>query len=88
MKYIVWDLISPHDGYGITECATWNEAAACVKARVEQPGCRRNQEVKTQYKQWLAGEINKIYVLSGRGRSQSVDIEIFITSEPLTAAIE
>ena len=84
MRYIVWELISPFDGYGTTECATWEEAVACVTAVMTAPGCRRSQEARTQYKQWLAGKIPKIQTFSGRGRNMTVDIEMFITSTPLT----
>lgn len=84
MKYLVWELISPYDGYHTTECATWEEARQCVTAVMTAPGVRRSAEAKRQYNEWLAGKRDKIYVIVGKGHSQTVDIEMFITSTPLT----
>lgn len=75
MKYLVWELISPYDGYHTTECATWEEAAACVKAVVDQH--RRSIKTQNQYKKWLAGKVAKVEV-------DNPLIEVFITSTPLT----
>lgn len=85
--YIVWELISPYDGYSTTECATWEEACACIKAVMEAPGVRRSAEAKRQYNDWKSGKIDKIYVITGKGMSKTVDLEIFITSTPLTGPL-
>lgn len=87
MRYIVWELISPYDGYATTECATWEEACACVKAVMSTPHARRNQQAKNQYNKWLEGKLGKIQVMSGKGRTLTTDIEVFVTSTPLTGPL-
>lgn len=87
MKYIVWELISPYDGYGTNEYATWEEARKRVMEVMTASHMRYTPKARKQYKDWLAGKIGKIYVSSGEGQQQSVEVEIFITSTPLTGPL-
>ena len=78
MKYIVWELISPYDGYGTTEHATWDEACAQVKRIVdESPRCKRNGG-SILYKNWLAGKIDII---------ETGEVYLFVTSARLTGPL-
>ena len=80
MKYILWDLISPYDGYQETEFETWDEAEAAFKARLDQysknllPG-----KADLLFAKWKSGEMTKI--------DNRSFFEIFITTVPLNKAI-
>jgi hypothetical protein len=52
MKYIVWDLISPCDGYGTTECDTWEQVCEVMKR-----SCTPDE-----YKKWAKGKTPKVEV--------------------------
>jgi hypothetical protein len=74
MKYIVWDLISPHDGYGTTDCASWDDVLICIEKEI----ALRGKQAVTLHKNWLAG---KSIGIAGK------DIEIFVTSEVINKPI-
>lgn len=76
MKYIVWDLISRHDGYGKTDCKTWDEAVAAVEQAVNFYGHSR---LKQLLNQWKKGKVNKIEMNISKEKS----IEIFVTTQVL-----
>lgn len=50
MKYIVWDLITPYDGYDQVECHTWDEVCAVMRERTKS----------YEYDKWVAGKIQKV----------------------------
>jgi hypothetical protein len=80
MKYIVWDLISDYDGFWQTECATWEEAVACVRA-----ACKENKKALAQFKKWQEGKIAEIRVMGkGFGKSEATEVNVFVTSKKLT----
>lgn len=67
MKYMVWFLINPYDGYAINEFDSWEEALADVK--------RQLQETDGAFDLFLASESGKLAL--------GTQSEIFITSGPI-----
>lgn len=74
MKYIVWNLISPYDGYGTVECADWDEVCKTVKKELENHFLTVPKAAELMYKKWNDGHTPKI---------TAVGLEIFVTTEPL-----
>jgi len=84
MNYIVWNLISDYDGYHETECATWEEAVACVR-----DACSYNKKAKAQFQKWLDGKIDEIKVMDKEtGGRQSTTVRVFVTTKKLSGPQE
>lgn len=75
MKYIVWDLISPYDGFDRTTCDTWEDVQKIIQARCFELKIEKN------YDRWSSGKISIVT------KTGDHNVYLFVTTEPITLPI-
>ena len=80
-KYIIWELISPYDGYAQYHLNTWLGVVEKVKSLVP----KRHMNL---FHKWEKGKIPKIEVRGTRfGGSSELELQLFVTSDCLNAPL-
>lgn len=88
MKYILWDLISPYDGYSETEFDEWDKVVDAVHSCLIR---RFGKKGETFFNSWRSGKTPKIIHLGKRragAQFSDDDVEIFVTTAPICGPVK